>query len=53
MSFATFGPGLMLDFIELNPFPRVGLSPESAEIARRLFARHMDAIEAAAAPRSS
>ena len=43
----------MLDFIELNPFPRVGLSPESAEIARRLFARHMDAIEAAAAPRSS
>jgi hypothetical protein len=36
-------------FIELNPFPRVGLSRESAEIARRLFAHHMDAIEAAAA----
>lgn len=35
-------------FIELNPFPRVGLSRESAEIARRIFARHMDAIEAAA-----
>lgn len=34
-------------FIELNPFPRVGLSKESAEVARALFARRMDAIEAA------
>lgn len=35
-------------FLELNPFPRVGLSRESAEVARGLFARRMDAIEAAA-----
>jgi hypothetical protein len=35
-------------FLELNPFPRVGLSEASAEIARQLFARRMDAIEAAA-----
>jgi predicted ATP-grasp superfamily ATP-dependent carboligase len=35
-------------FIELNPFPRVGLSKESAEIARGLFARRMDSIEATA-----
>lgn len=34
--------------IELNPFPRVGLSSESVEVARELFARRMDAIEAAA-----
>jgi hypothetical protein len=40
-------------FIELNPFPRVGLSRESAEIARGLFARKMDAIEAALAPETS
>jgi glutathione synthase/RimK-type ligase-like ATP-grasp enzyme len=40
-------------FIELNPFPRVGLSKESAEAARGLFARRMDAIEAAAAPPTS
>jgi hypothetical protein len=37
-------------FIELNPFPRVGISRESAEVARRLFSRQMDAIEAEAAP---
>ncbi|MFT3774427.1 MAG: hypothetical protein QM820_54400 [Minicystis sp.] len=34
-------------FIELNPFPRVGISKESAEVAREIFARRMDAIEAA------
>lgn len=35
-------------FLELNPFPRVGLSKESAAIAREIFARRMDAVEAAA-----
>jgi hypothetical protein len=34
-------------FIEINPFPRVGLSPESATAARAFFARRMDEIEAA------
>jgi len=36
-------------FIELNPFPRVALSKESAALAREMFSRAMDAIEAAAA----
>lgn len=35
-------------FLELNPFPRVGLSDTSAELARQFFAHHMDAIEKAA-----
>lgn len=35
-------------FIELNPFPRVGLSPESAAVAREMFGGAMDAIEARA-----
>jgi hypothetical protein len=33
-------------FIELNPFPRVGLSQESASAARGMFAAAMDTIEA-------
>jgi hypothetical protein len=33
-------------FIELNPFPRVGLSKESAAVAREIFRGAMDAIEA-------
>ncbi|APR83258.1 Hypothetical protein A7982_08607 [Minicystis rosea] len=37
-------------FIELNPYPRVGLTKESAALAREIFARRMDAIEAAARP---
>lgn len=40
-------------FIELNPFPRVGLSKESAEAARGLFASRMDAIEATASDRAA
>jgi glutathione synthase/RimK-type ligase-like ATP-grasp enzyme len=39
-------------FIELNPFPRVGLSKESADTARGIFARCMNSIEAAAPPRA-
>lgn len=35
-------------FIELNPFPRVGLSRESAEVAQGMFREAMDAIEARA-----
>lgn len=35
-------------FIELNPFPRVGISKESAEIASGMFLRAMEVIEAAA-----
>jgi len=33
-------------FIELNPFPRVGLSKESIGVAREMFRGVMDAIEA-------
>jgi len=36
-------------FIELNPFPRVGLTPESTAIAVEIFRRAMRTIEAAAA----
>ncbi len=36
-------------FIELNPFPRVGLTKESAAIARGIFGEAMDAIEARSA----
>jgi hypothetical protein len=32
-------------FIELNPFPRVGLSQESAAVAQQIFLRAMDQIE--------
>lgn len=32
-------------FIELNPFPRLGLSRESAECARELLGAAMDAVE--------
>ncbi|MDI3284039.1 hypothetical protein [Polyangium sp. 15x6] len=35
-------------FIELNPFSRVGLSNESAALARDVFRRAMDAVEASA-----
>lgn len=35
-------------FIELNPFPRVGLSKESAAVAQEMFRGAMDAIEARA-----
>ena len=35
-------------FIELNPFPRVGLSKESAAVAQGMFRSAMDAIEASA-----
>ena len=35
-------------FIELNPFPRVGLSSESAAVAREIFRGVMDAVEASA-----
>jgi hypothetical protein len=35
-------------FIELNPFPRVGLSKESAAVAQGMFREAMDAIEARA-----
>ncbi len=38
------GPHLL----EVNPFPRLGLSPESAAVARDFFTRQMDAIEASA-----
>lgn len=33
-------------FIELNPFPRVGLTKESATVARGIFAEAMNGIEA-------
>jgi hypothetical protein len=35
-----------LHFIELNPFPRVGLTKESAAIAQKIVCVAMDAIEA-------
>jgi len=35
-------------FIELNPFPRVGLSNESAALAREIFRGAMDVVETAA-----
>ncbi|UQA60595.1 ATP-grasp domain-containing protein [Polyangium aurulentum] len=35
-------------FIELNPFPRVGLSEESAAVAQEMFRGAMEAIEARA-----
>jgi hypothetical protein len=34
-------------FLEINPFPRVGVTSESAAVARGLFAARMDGIEAA------
>jgi hypothetical protein len=40
-------------FIELNPFPRVGLSKESAAAAQRVFQRAMDSIEGTIADRET
>jgi glutathione synthase/RimK-type ligase-like ATP-grasp enzyme len=37
-------------FIELNPFPRVGLSKESAAVAREIFRGVMATIEARSSP---
>ena len=36
-----------MHFIELNPFPRVGLSIESAAIARKIFRSAMELIDVA------
>jgi hypothetical protein len=41
------GPHLL----EANPFPRLGLSPESTAVAREWLGRRMDAIEVATAAR--